>query len=244
VKVALFGATRGIGRSLARLMAERGDALALLGRDPEALARSADDLAILGAARVATAPCDLLQPAGFGAALDAAIAALDGLDTVVLSAAEFARPQDLDADPGRAARLVAANFTHSVAFLEEARQRLLARGGGTLCVFSSVAGDRPRRLTGLYGATKAGLSHYAESLDLRDRPRGLRVVLVKPGFVHTGMTAGLPAPPFAGEPDAVARRVLTAIDRGWPVVHAPAIWRALMLVVRALPRAVLRRVEL
>ena len=64
---------------------------------------------------------------------------------------------------------------------------------------------------------------------------------MKPGFVHTGMTAGLPAPPFAGEPDAVAARVLTAIDRGWPVVHAPAIWRVIMLAVRALPRAVLRR---
>ncbi len=56
------------------------------------------------------------------------------------------------------------------------------------------------------------------------------------------MTAGLPAPPFAGEPDAVARRVLTAIDRGTPVVYAPPIWRSMMLVIRALPRAVMRRV--
>jgi len=243
VKVVLFGATRGIGRSLARLMAERGDALALLGRGSDALARSAADLAVLGASRVATAPCDLLQPEGFAAALDAADAALAGFDTVVLSAAELARPQDLEDDPARCARLIAVNFSHSVAFLEAARQRLLARGGGTLCIFSSVAGDRARKPTGIYGATKAGLSHYAESLDLRDRPRGLRVVLVKPGFVHTGMTAGLPVPPFAGEPDAVARRVLRAIDRGWPVVHAPVVWRVLMLAVCALPRAVLRRVE-
>lgn len=243
MKVVLFGATRGMGRSLARLMAVRGDALVLLGRDPDALARSAQDLQVLGAAQVATAACDLLHPEGFGPALDAAAAALDGFDTVVLSAADFARPTDLDADPARAARLVATNFSHSVAFLEAARTRLLARGGGTLCVFSSVAGDRARKTTGLYGATKAALSHYAESLDLRDRPRGLRVVLVKPGFVHTGMTAGLPAPPFAGEPDAVAARVLTAIDRGWPIVHAPAIWRAVMLAVRALPRAIMRRAE-
>lgn len=243
MKVVLFGATRGMGRSLARLMAQRGDALALLGRDAAALARSTSDLAVLGASRVASAPCDLLQPEGFAAALDAADAALGGFDTVVLSAAELAHPSDIESDPARCARLIAVNFSHSIAFLEAARQRLLARGGGTLCIFSSVAGDRARKPTGVYGATKAGLSHYAESLDLRDRPRGLRVVLVKPGFVHTGMTAGLPPPPFAGEPDAVARRVLMAIDRGWPVVHAPAIWRAVMLVVRALPRAVLRRLE-
>jgi short-subunit dehydrogenase len=223
-------------------MAARGDALVLLGRDPDALARSASDLAILGAARVATFPCDLSAPAQFEAALAAADTALDGFDTVVLSAAGFARPEELEDDPARAAWLVATNFGNSVAFLEAARRRLLARGGGTLCVFSSVAGDRARKPTGIYGATKAALSHYAESLDLRDRPRGLRVVLVKPGFVHTGMTAGLPAPPFAGEPDPVARRVLTAIDRGWPVVYAPPIWRAMMLVIGALPRAIMRRV--
>lgn len=251
MKAVLFGATRGIGRSLARLMAERGDAVALLGRDPDALARSARDLAVLGAAQVATATCDLLDPESFGPALDAAIGALsstsppglDGVDTIVLTAADFARPETLDADPARAARLVATNFANSIAFCEAARTRLLARGGGTLCIFSSVAGDRARKTTGLYGATKAGLSHYAESLDLRNRPRGLKVVLVKPGFVRTGMTADLPAPPFAGEPDAVAARVLTAIDRGWPIVHAPAIWRSVMLAVRALPRLVMRRTE-
>jgi short-subunit dehydrogenase len=244
VKIVLFGATRGIGRSLARLMAERGDALALLGRDGDALARSAHDLEARGAARVATVGCDLRQPAGFAPALEAAARALDGVETVVLSAAEFARPDALAADPEAAARLMTVNFVNSVAFLEAARARLLAAGGGTLGVFSSVAGDRARQQTGLYGATKAALSHYAESTDLRDRARGLRVVLVKPGFVRTGMTADLPVPPFAGEPEAVAQRVLTAIDRGWPVVHAPAIWRMIMLAVRAMPRAVLRRLPI
>ncbi len=243
MKVVFFGATRGIGRSLARLMARRGEQLVLLGRNADALARSGADLTTFGASRVATVHADLLHPEGFAAALDAADAALGGFDTVVLSAADFARPSELEHDPTRSARLMTINFTSSVLFLEAARHRLLARGGGTLCVFSSVAGERARKPTGIYGATKAGLSHYAASLDLRDRPRGLRVVLVKPGFVRTGMTAGLPEPPFAGEPDAVAAHVLKAIDRGWPVVHAPAVWRAVMLVVRALPRAVLRRVE-
>ncbi|MCC6765282.1 MAG: SDR family NAD(P)-dependent oxidoreductase [Deltaproteobacteria bacterium] len=243
MKIAFLGATRGMGRSLARLCAKRGDAVALLGRDPDALARSARDLEVLGAGAVAPVPCDLAAPTGFGPALDAAADALGGLDAVVLSAADFARPAELDADPARAVRLATLNFTHSIAFLEAARVRLLARGGGTLCVFSSVAGDRARKATGIYGSTKAGLSHYAEAVDLRDRPRGLRVVLVKPGFVRTGMTADLPVPPFAGEPEAVARRVLTAIDRGWPVVYAPPIWRVVMLVIRALPRFVMRRVE-
>jgi short-subunit dehydrogenase len=105
-----------------------------------------------------------------------------------------------------------------------------------------VAGERGRKPEVLYGAAKAGLSRYLEGLDHRFHARGLRVVCVKPGFVRTSMTEGLPEPPFAGEADEVAAIALAALDRGRPVVYAPGIWRWVMAVVRLLPRAVLRRV--
>ncbi len=239
----LLGATRGMGRALARAMAARGDSVFLLGRNPTELERSARDLELRGAlGEVATAPCDLGDPASFGSALERAAATLD-FDTVVVTAGQFETQEELEEDGARAAELLRVNFAHTIAFCEEARRRLLERGGGTLAVFSSVAGDRGRKPMVLYGAAKAGLSAYMEGLDHRYRARGLRAVLVKPGFVHTGMTAGLAAPPFAGEPEAVARRVLGAIDRGRPVVYAPAVWRWVMMAVRALPRAVMRRVE-
>jgi len=60
--------------------------------------------------------------------------------------------------------------------------------------------------------------------------------------VKTAMTAGLKPPPFAGEPDGVAARVLKAMDRGKPVVYAPAPWALIMLVIRCLPRFVMRRI--
>jgi short-subunit dehydrogenase len=72
--------------------------------------------------------------------------------------------------------------------------------------------------------------------------RGLRVVCVKPGFVKTSMTEGLPIPPFASTADAVVPAVLSAIDRGTPVIYVPGIWRFVMLVIRMLPRFVMRRV--
>ena len=243
MKVAFLGATRGMGRALARLMAERGHDLFLLGRDTADLEKSARDLeARAGRGHVGSAPCDLARPEGFAAALEAAETVLGGLDTVVVTAGAFATQDRLEDDPELARRVLEVDFTNTVVFCEHARRRLLARGGGTLCVFSSVAGERGRKPVVLYGAAKAGLSRYLEGLDHRFRARGLRTVCVKPGFVRTSMTEGLPAPPFAGDPQAVAPAVLRAIERGQPVVYVPGIWRWVMLVIRLLPRAVMRRV--
>jgi short-subunit dehydrogenase len=244
MKVAFLGATRGMGRALARLMAERGDELWLLGRDVEDVRRSAADLeARRPGARVGVEHVDLARPETFAGALAAAEAGLSGLDTVVVTAGDFAPQAELAADTARALALATTNFANTLAFCEDARRRLLARGGGTLCVFSSVAGDRGRTPVVIYGASKAGLSAYLEGLDHAYRAQGLRTVCVKPGFVRTGMTAGLRPPPFAGEPEGVARRVLRAIDRGRPVVYAPAIWALVMFVIRRLPRFVMRRIR-
>jgi NAD(P)-dependent dehydrogenase (short-subunit alcohol dehydrogenase family) len=243
MNVVLLGATSGMGRAIARLLAERHDRLFLLGRDPDDVRRSATDLEVRGAGPVGVAACDLLDPDGFSAALDAAWAELGKVDAIVVTAALFATQDALEADRALARRLVTANYANTVVFCEEARVRLLAQGGGTLCVFSSVAGDRGRKPVGLYGSAKAGLSHYLESLDHKYRAQGLVTVCVKPGFVKTSMTDGLKPPPFAGEPDAVARAVVRAIDRGTPLVYAPGIWRLVMLAIRHLPRTIMRRIS-
>lgn len=243
MKVVFLGATKGMGRALARLMAARGDELFLLGRDEEDLARSASDLKERGAKGTGTHSLDLEKPEGFGKALDAARSALGRLDTVVVTAGFFRTQSELEASRDDTLRLLTLDFANTVAFCEEARIRLLEAGGGTLCVFSSVAGDRGRSGIVLYGAAKAGLSAYLEGLDHRFHAKGLRTVCVKPGFVRTTMTEGLPAPPFAGSPEEVAPVVLRAIDRGTPVVYAPPIWRLVMAVVRALPRTLMRRLS-
>ncbi|MEX2222611.1 MAG: SDR family NAD(P)-dependent oxidoreductase [Candidatus Rokuibacteriota bacterium] len=244
MKVAFVGATRGMGRALARQLAERGDALFLLGRDPTELALSARDLEARGTrAPVGLAALDLAEPAGFAAALDAADRGLGGLDALVVTGGAFGRQDELAADAARLAALLDVNFTGTVLLCQQAAARLAARGGGLVCAFGSVAGDRARRSNYLYGASKAGLGIFLDGLDLAYRDRGVRVLCVKPGFVRTAMTAGLPVPPFAGEPEAVAAAVVRAIDQGRHQVYAPGIWRWIMLVIRALPRAVLRRVQ-
>lgn len=244
MRVAILGATKGMGRALARLAAERGDRICILGRNSADLERSAADLGVRGAAgTVATVVCDLEKPETFDSAISAARETLGGLDAVVVTAAIFATQEELEADSALAERLVRIDFSNTVLFCETAKKSLLEQGGGTLCVFSSVAGERGRKPVIIYGAAKAGLTRYLEGLDHKHRADGLRVVTVKPGFVKTSMTAGLKPPPFAGEPDAVARRVLAAIDRGAPVVYTPGPWRLIMAVIRALPRAIMRRIN-
>lgn len=240
----ILGATKGMGRSMARRLVERGDTVALLGRDAAELERSKADLLARAApgVKVETAVCDLEVPSTFRPALEASEQALGGIDVVVVTAGLFGTQEQLEADSALAQRVLTVDFANTVLFCEEARKLLLSRGGGTLCVFSSVAGDRPRKPVVMYGAAKAGLSAYVEGLDLKFRSQGLVTVCVKPGFVRTGMTEGLKAPPFAGEPDEVAQTVLEGIDRGSRVVYAPPVWRAVMTAVRALPHFVMRRV--
>nr|PZN23102.1 MAG: hypothetical protein DIU78_14500 [Pseudomonadota bacterium] len=245
MKAVIVGATSGIGRAIARRLAERGDSVVILGINEEDLQRSAADVASRHPSQTnfGYVLCDLERPETFAPALDAADAALGGFDTVIVTAAMYATQDELEDDVELVRRLCTVNFAHTIVFCEHARKRLLARGGGTLVAISSVAGDRGRKPVAIYGAGKAGLARYLEALDHKFHAAGLTVVCVKPGFVKTPMTAGLKPPPFAGEPDGVAADIIRAMDRKKPVVYTPGIWALVMLVIRWLPRFVMRKIN-
>lgn len=244
MKVVVVGASKGIGRAVARELIAQGAELHLLGRELEDLERSARDLEQRGGGKrpVLVSKCDLEDPSGFEAALVDADRALSGFDTLVITAAMFGTQEALENDIAFTQRLLTVNFANTVVLCELARKRLLSRGGGTLCVVSSVAGERGRKPVVLYGASKAGLSAYLEGLDHKYRSQGLRTVCVKPGFVKTSMTEGLKPPPFAGEPAQVASEIVRALRRGTPVLYTPRIWALVMWVIRCLPRFVMRRI--
>jgi NAD(P)-dependent dehydrogenase (short-subunit alcohol dehydrogenase family) len=245
MNVAILGATRGMGRALARQLAARGDRIFVLGRDAEATAAVCKELSELGSSHdVDWAPCDLSDPATFAPALRAAADGMGGIDIIILTAGVFAVQSDLDSDPVRAHDLLRLNLADTIGFCEAARALLVGKGGGTLCVFSSVAGDLPRKPVAIYGAAKAGLSYYLDALDLIWRDAGLRVVTVKPGFVLTDMTAGLKPPPFAVGPEEAARAVVRGLDRGQRVIYAPPIWRWVMAALRRVPRFLFRRLSI
>ncbi|QQR91288.1 MAG: SDR family NAD(P)-dependent oxidoreductase [Myxococcales bacterium] len=246
MKVAVLGASKGMGRSVARELASQGHTLCLLGRNVEELERSARDIEIrsgLSEGSVQVVECDLEQADSFTRVFDQLQVLLNPIEAVVVTAGLFGTQEELENDTKRLERLLTVNFTHTILFCEEARKRLLAQGGGSLCVFSSVAGDRGRKPVILYGASKAGLSHYLEGLDHKYRSQGLVTLNVKPGFVKTGMTYGLKPPPFAGEPDQVAKQVVKALTAKSPLLYTPSMWRWVMFIIRNLPRFVMRRLS-
>ncbi len=246
MKYAIVGASKGMGRALARELVQAGHQICLMGRDLDDLRKSAADLSVRGGTNhephVAVVHCDLDDAHGLERAVAEADERLGGMDGLIITAALFGTQDALEADTLRATQLLTVNVAHTIALAEYARKTMMARGSGMLVLFSSVAGDRGRKPVGIYGASKAALSHYAESLDHKYASQGLVTICVKPGFVRTGMTEGLKPPPFAGNPEDVAVAVVAAMKQGRPMVYTPWIWGWVMFVIKRLPRFVMRKI--
>ncbi len=168
----------------------------------------------------------------------------DGDVDVVLLAFGVLPDAATAAAPDAAAAVVTTNFTGAVSALTASAARLRAQGHGTMVVLSSVAGERPRRSNYLYGATKAGLDAFATGLGDDLAGTGVEVVVVRPGFVRTSMTAGLGPAPLSVDASDVAEAVVAAVGGGTRTVWVPGALRLVMSVLRHLPRAVFRRLPI
>ena len=149
----------------------------------------------------------------------------------------------LDRDPLQAGLLVETNFTGHVTTLLGAAARLRDQGHGTIVVLSSVAAIRPRRANFVYGSAKAGLDAFARGLADSLHGSGVRVLLVRPGFVIGRMTEGLAPAPLATTPAAVGAAVAEALDGQAAVTWVPGQLAALAFLLRLVPRPLWRRLR-
>ena len=147
----------------------------------------------------------------------------------------------MDADP---TKLVCRMSTAAVSVGVPLGQRMAAQGHGAVVVLSSVAGERPRRSNFVYGASKAGTDAFYTGLREALRPDGVRVVVVRPGFVRSAMTQGLDPAPLATDPQTVARLVVEGLAAGRETIWAPPPLRWVMSVLRHVPAPVFRRLPL
>jgi len=239
----ILGASSAIARAFAREAAARGGALILAGRDQDDLARTAADIRITTGRDVSCAAFDATDVASHEA-LAAQVAALPGVVNVALLFGIMPDQADMDADPSLALSCIDTGFTGAVSILHRLAPDLARRGSGVVIGFGSVAGDRGRLKNYVYGATKAGLHVYLAGLRNRLGRSGVHVMTVKPGFVDTAMTFGLPGLFLVAQPEAVARACLDAAAKRRNVIYVPWFWWGIMTIIRAVPERVFKRMSI
>jgi NAD(P)-dependent dehydrogenase (short-subunit alcohol dehydrogenase family) len=203
--------------------------------DEEAAVRAA------GAAEVERVEFDADDIAAHRPFLDGLVARHGRLDTVVVAFGILGEQARAERDVDHAVAIVHTDYVAHVAVLTHLAQILRAQSGGELVVYSSVAGARVRRANYVYGSAKAGLDGFASGMADALHGSGVRMLLVRPGFVIGRMTDGMQPAPFSSTPDQVAVATVAALAKGRGEVWVPGILRPIFALLRYAPRALWRR---
>ena len=242
--ILIIGATSAIAHATARLFAAEGARFFLVGRSATKLDAVRDDLRVCGASGADTYVLDLTDVGAHAAMLDAANAALGTLDMALIAYGSLSDQAACEASVAKTMAEWATNCTSVIALLTPLANTMERQRRGTITVMSSVAGDRGRKSLYVYGAAKAALNTFLAGLRGRLSVAGVAVVTIKPGFVDTPMTAHLPKNFLFVPPERVARDVHRAMTRGASVVYTPGFWRYVMLLLRAIPDPIFRKLPI
>ena len=241
--VLILGAASAIARATAAAFAARGAALYLASRDMDELRRIAADLHLRHGVEVHYGWFDAEASETHAAFLQAVIKEMHGLSGVVL-AFGYLGDQQAARDFNVGARVIASNFTGAASILSHCANYFEPLKCGFIIGISSVSGDRGRQSNYVYGAAKGALSLYLQGLRNRLFASGVRVITVKPGFVDTAMTFGLPGLFLVASPQAIGERIAGALGKSADVVYLPWFWRYIMLIIQHIPEPIFKRLKL
>ncbi|WP_216910226.1 SDR family NAD(P)-dependent oxidoreductase [Nocardia noduli] len=194
-----------------------------------------------GATDVHTVEFDADDTASHPALLEKIDAEHGGIGVAVLAFGVLGDQARAEQDPAHALAVVHTDYLAQISVLTILANLMRARGSGQLVVFSSVAGARVRRANYVYGSAKAGLDGFATGLSDALRGSGVRLLLMRPGFVIGRMTEGMEPAPLSSTVDQVADAVVRGLRRGSARVWVPRIFQPIYAVVRFVPQSVWRR---
>ena len=175
-----------------------------------------------------------------------AIAVLGGVDVALIAHGTLPDQEACEGSFELTREALDVNAISTISLLTHLANYFEERKGGTIAVISSVAGDRGRQSNYVYGTAKGAVTIFLQGLRNRLYGSGVNVVTIKPGLVDTVMTAGVEFKRGAlwATPDRVARYIVRAIEKKTDVAYAPWFWRSIMLVIRALPERIFKRLKL
>jgi decaprenylphospho-beta-D-erythro-pentofuranosid-2-ulose 2-reductase len=239
-RILVLGGGSDIGQAIAvRLAQPRRASIVLAGRHVEA-----GDLRARTESDVAIEWFDARATAEHGRVLGELWGQHGGFDVVVVAFGVQGDQTRAEVDTAHALEIAETNYLGALSACLEVGRLLQDQGHGALVVLSSVAAERTRRSLFAYASSKAGIDSFAVGLADALWPHGVHVLVVRPGFVHTKLTAGLKAPPLATTPDGVADVVEKGLQRGARIVWAPPAMRWVMAALRHLPHAVFSRLPI
>ncbi len=247
--VLVLGGASDIGlASVARLARDGVSHVVLATRDPDALEQRlaaevvpASPLAAVG--QIDVVGWDALEPASHRELVTATRTSMGRIDVVICAVGLLGHHAGLPLDPVDADLLVRTNFSGPASAVLAAAHAMVEQGSGDLIVISSVAGARARRSNFVYGSAKAGLDAFSQGLSDALVGSGVRVHVIRPGFVSSKMTTGLPPAPFSTTPEVVADAIAEALTTRREIVWVPRILGPIMALMRVLPRPLWRRIS-
>ena len=230
-RVWIVGASTGIGAALARELASRGARQVLSARGIERLAALVADLQGAVALRLDASDSSAMQ-----AAAQEAARLLGGLDVVIFNAGTYQALRAWELTPENIRATLNLNLLGVMDGVAAVLPDMLAAGQGHLVLVGSVAGYRGLPKAAVYGASKAALINFAESIYMDLAPRGIGVSLVNPGFVATPLTAQndfkMPALITAEE---AAAEILKGLAQGQFEIHFPKRFSYFLKLLQILP---------
>lgn len=241
-RVLILGATSAIAAEVAILHARRGDRLHLVGRSDDKLAALVARCTGEGTTDVSSRAADFADLAGNGPLAESAIAALGGLDRVLIAHGVLGDQLESERSFDEAERILAVNFVSVVGLLIPLANHLEGQGSGRIGVMTSVAGDRGRPRNYTYGAAKGGLNIYLQGLRTRLYRSRVSVTTLKLGPVDTPMTETHAKNALFGDKARVAADIVKAIDRRRAEAYVPFFWRGIMPLVKNTPEPVFQRI--
>jgi decaprenylphospho-beta-D-erythro-pentofuranosid-2-ulose 2-reductase len=240
-RVLIIGATSAIAEHCARIWAARGDELYLVARNEAHVQTIASDLRVRGASSVTINCVDLNEMDRHVELLDAAENAMGGVDIVLIAHGTLSNQKSCELSVNQTLQEIQTNALSTVSLLTLIANRFEAKRDGTICVISSVAGDRGRASNYVYGAAKAMVTAFTSGLRQRLHKSNVAVVTIKPGFVDTPMTAEFKKGLLWAKPNMVATKIVIAIDKKREEVYVPAFWWLMMQVITMIPNKIFKK---
>ena len=243
-RIIILGASSMIAEQCARIWASRGYKLYLIARNDTKLQNIAADLRVRGAQKVYTYCKDLNDMDLHDKLLDEADDKLGGIDTVLIAHGTLSNQKFCERSVKETMDEIQTNSLSTISLLNLVANRFEAKQNGTICVISSVAGDRGRASNYVYGSAKAMVSTYTSGLRQRLHKSNVAVVTVKPGFVDTPMTAEFKKGFLWAKPSAVAEKITRAIEKKNGEIYVPGFWRPIMAIIKSIPNIIFKRMSL